>query len=241
MNEFELLKEKSADFNIMLNNEQVEKFKDYLYLLKEFNSHTNLVSSAITENVVIKHFLDSLALGLTNNYIDFNRELKVIDIGIGGGFPGIPLLIAFHDWKLCAVDSINKKLEFIKVLSDKLSLTDRVEIICSRAEELGQDYHRRESYDLAITRAVSKMNIISEYCLPLVVKNGYFIAYKGKSAEEETIESQKALSILGGNVEKIISYSLTGEEQRSLIVIKKTGATPEKYPRRTGVPLKKPL
>jgi len=241
MREFELLKEKAAGFNIKLDNRQIEKFREYLRLLDNYNRITNLVSSTETETVVIKHFLDSLAIGLAAKDIDFNKPLNIIDIGIGGGFPGIPIILVFQDWKLCAVDSVAKKLDFIKILCEKLNLSDRVEIAHARAEELAGISGKREVFDLAVTRAVAKINVISEYCLPFVKKDGHFIAYKAKLAEKELKGSGNAISILGGKYLSTIKYTLSGEEERNLILIKKIGSTPEKYPRRTGLPAKKPL
>ncbi len=241
MREFEILRQKALAFNIELSNEQMEKFREYLALLENFNRHTNLISSTDPQTVVIKHFLDSLAPGPAFKETGLNRELKLIDIGTGGGFPGIPLLIAFEDWKLYAVDSIAKKLEFIGILCEKLGLSERVEIVCVRAEELGKIPGKREAFDFAVTRAVAQMSVISEYCLPLVREGGYFAAYKAKSAEQELKEAENAISMLGGKALKTFKYTLTGEEERNLIIIKKVSPTPRKYPRRTGVPVKRPL
>jgi len=241
MNNFQMLRERSRDFNIELDDNKIKQFREYLRLLDEFNRHTNIVSSTEMETVTVKHFLDSLALGLAAKELNFNSKLKLIDIGTGGGFPGIPLVIAFPEWKLCAVDSIAKKLKFIELLTQTLGISDRVEVVSARAEELGRNHSKREFYNLAVTRAVAKLNIISEYCLPLVNQQGYFIAYKAKLADDELEESSRAISILGGEYVNTVKYTLTGEEERNLILIKKVSPTPEKYPRRTGVPLKKPL
>ncbi len=241
MRELDILKEKSQNFNIDLTDIQLEKFKKYLELLQEFNKHTNLVSSAETETVIIKHFLDSLAIGLLVEKIDPKEKLNFIDIGIGGGFPGIPILIAFENWKLCAVDSVGKKSKFIKILSEELAISDRIEIITARAEDIAHNSDKREFFDFAVTRAVAKLNIISEYCLPFVKKGGYFVAYKSLAGEDELCESGKALSILGGEHVSTVGYTLTGEEQRNLILIQKIETTPWNYPRKTGIPKKKPL
>lgn len=241
MSEFQTLKEKAGEFSITLNNNQIDQFKEYLRLLDEFNSHTNLVSSTDSQTVIRKHFLDSLSLGLTAEKIELNRKLSIIDIGTGGGFPGIPLLIAFPDWKLCAVDSITKKLEFIKLMSEKIGISNRVEVVAARAEELARKADKRECFDLAVTRAVAKMNVISEYNIPFIKKGGYFIAYKAKSAPEELQEAHNAIFTLGGEYCSTIKYTLSGEEERNLILIKKVAATPENYPRKTGRPTKKPL
>lgn len=241
MHNFKQLREKAEKLNIKLNNEQVEMFREYLRLLEEFNCHTNLVSSAEPEIVMEKHFLDSLSLGLASEKIDFTAKLNIIDIGIGGGFPGVPLIIAFPDWKLCAVDSVAKKLKFIELLSEKLGLTDRIETIAARAEELAGQPDKRESFDIAVTRAVARLNVICEYCLPFVKPGGYFAAYKAKTANEELQEAKNAISILGGEHVSTYSSTISGGEERNLILIKKTGRTPDKYPRKTGKPAKKPL
>lgn len=241
MTNFEFLMEKAGDFNIQLTGEQLEKFREYWKFLDEYNKHTNLVSSTEPETVILRHFMDSLALGLASQEIELNRQLNIVDIGIGGGFPGIPLIIAFPQWKLCAVDSIAKKIEFVRILCEKLELAEQVEIVNARAEELGKIPEKREFFDIAMTRAVARMNIISEYCIPLVKKEGYFVAYKAKLAEEEIKEAQGAISILGGEYVSTVSYTLTGEEERNLMLIKKIKSTPADYPRKIGIPAKKPL
>ena len=217
-----------------------EKFDIYLELLTEFNRKINLVSSTEPETVVSKHFQDSLAISKLSQ-IDLNRDLKVIDIGTGGGFPGMPIIIEYPNIKLCAVDSVRKKLEFIKALSERLGVTDRVEIAAARAEELAKHPEKREKFDIALTRAVAKMNVICEYCLPFVKVGGYFIAYKAKNAGKEAREASKAIKILGGEVISIVSYTLSRGEERNLVLIRKVSPTPENYPRKPGVPAKKPL
>ena len=241
MHEFGLLRQKAAEFNIELSGEQVENFKQYLSLLQEYNRHTNLVSSTEPETLVSKHFIDSLAVGLLSKEINPDRDLNLIDIGIGGGFPGIPLLIAFPHWKLCAVDSVAKKLKFVEILCENLGISDRVEIISARAEELAHRHDKREVFDLAVTRAVAKINVISEYCLPFIKQNGYFTAYKAKTVSEEMEEAGNGISMLGGRYVKTVTYTLSGEEERNLVLIKKTSPTPGKYPRKPGMPAKKPL
>lgn len=218
-----------------------EKFNQYLEFLTEYNEKVNLVSSTDPEIVTQKHFLDSLAIKKFSDYINFDAHLSVIDIGIGGGFPGIPIIIECPNFRLCAVDSVAKKLEFVRLLADKLGLSDRIEVIAARAEELSRDPAKREAFDLAVTRAVARTSVICEYCLPFVKVGGYFVAYKAKNIEEELDEAQNAISTLGGEVIKTVKYTLSGAEERSLVLIKKVGPTPDKYPRKVGVPAKKPL
>lgn len=218
-----------------------EKFNIYLQLLKEFNRHTNLVSSTDRETVISKHFMDSLAIKRLSGIIDFNARLSLIDIGIGGGFPGVPIIIEYPNFTLCAVDSVNKKLDFIRLLSSHLNLYNRLEIIHARAEELARKPGKRENFDIALSRAVAKMNVIAEYCLPFVRVGGYFVAYKAKNIEQELEMAQKAISTLGGEVALTVPYTLKDGEERNLAVIKKTRPTPDRYPRKAGTPAKRPL
>lgn len=237
---WEIFIKKAEEFNINLSDLQIEQFKKYQEFLYEYNKHTNLVSSAEIDIVCSKHFADSLSIGLLKNHIDLEGQKTVLDIGIGGGFPGIPMIIVFPRLKLCAVDSVGKKTEFISQLSQVLEINDRVDIINSRAEELSAKGIKKESFDVGVSRAVSKLNILLEYTLPFIKVGGYFIAYKAKTFQEEIDEAKQSLSILGGEVINIVNYTLSGE-QRNLILIKKIKSTPEKYPRRTGIALKKPL
>lgn len=218
-----------------------DKFKIYLKLLSEYNEKVNLVSSTEADTVINKHFKDSLAIGMLQDIIDFSTPLSLVDIGIGGGFPGMPIIIEYQNLKLCAVDSVGKKLEFLKLLSNELGLSNRVEIVNSRAEDLIKQQGRREAFDIAVTRAVARLNVICEYCLPFVKIGGYFIAYKAKTAQEELKEADFAVKELGGEAIKVVPYTITGEEERNLVVIKKVKATPAKYPRKTGIPSKTPL
>jgi 16S rRNA (guanine527-N7)-methyltransferase len=255
---WEILIKKAEEFNISLNPSQVEQFKEYWQFLYEYNKHTNLVSSAELDVVVLKHFADSLSIGLLNNYLDLNTQKTLLDIGIGGGFPGVPIIIAYPQLKLCAVDSVGKKTEFISKLSQEIKLNNRIEIINSRVEEFAdgvaknaggvaenaprmeQKTGRKNGFDLSVSRAVSRLNVLLEYTLPFVKVGGFFVAYKAKTFKEEIEEAKHALSVLGGEVIKIADYTLS-DETRNLILVKKTKPTPEKYPRKTGIPLKKPL
>jgi len=254
---WELFINKAKEFNINLSAKQVEQFKEYWKFLYEYNKHTNLVSSAELDIVALKHFADSLSIGLLEKELNLNSPKTILDIGIGGGFPGIPIIIAYPELKLCAVDSVGKKTDFISKLSQELGLNDRIKVINSRAEDFAHFCHseldsesktlnlfqgdrRREFFDIAVSRAVSKLNVLLEYTLPFIKVGGFFIAYKAKTFQEEIEEAKQALSILGGEVVKIVDYTLS-DEARKLILVKKTKPTHEKYPRKTGVPAKKPL
>jgi len=242
MNELKVLKQKAKTFNIYLDDEQLYMFRVYAKYLEEYNAHTNLISKNDVQNNIFKHFTDSLAIGLLSAKIDFSQETRLVDIGIGGGFPGIPIIIAYKNWKLCAVDSVGKKINFIKSLAEKLDIEDRVETVQTRAEELARMPDKREQFDIAITRAVATMNIIAEYCLPMVKPKGHFIAYKAKTADEELKESKKAISLLGGEFISKENYNINNEiEDRNLLLIRKESHTPEQYPRKTGIPTKKPI
>lgn len=238
-----LLVKKAAEFNMPLNDSQLDQFKDYWQFLDEYNKHTNLVSNTDQEFIIIKHFVDSLSLGLLKDTISLNTDINFIDIGIGGGFPGIPLLIANPEWKLCAVDSIGKKTKFIELLAEKLDLSSKIEIITARAEDVGSKQDKREKFDLVISRAVSQLSTLAEYCLPFIKKDGIFAAYKAKDIDTEIKQAQNALSILGGRILNTISYELPEDKsiERKLIIIEKFRLTPLKYPRKAGFPKKYPL
>lgn len=240
---WDLLKEKAESFNITLTQEQIEKFKEFYTLLDEYNSHTNVVSKSDIDTVVRRHFIDSLAIGLLNKNIDFSQSLSVMDIGIGGGFPGLPLMITFPNWTLCAIDSVGKKTTFVQQAAEKLGFIDRVEVLNVRAEDIAFDEDKRENFDIVTARAVSELRVLSEYCLPFVKKGGNFVAYKGSSADEEIIGANKALHILGGQFINKVAYNLPEENDitRYLLLIKKDKITSEKYPRKAGIPKKNPL
>jgi len=234
------LKEKALQYNIVLDDTQLEQFETYWKILDEYNKHTNLVGSTDPEMVFGRHFLDSLSIGLLKDNLKFN---KIIDIGIGGGFPGIPILIAFPSAKLCGVDSVGKKIKFLEMLSGELDLKDRTEFLNTRAEELARNKDYRDGFDIAVTRAVGPLSLISDYCLPFVKPRGYFVAYKAKNINEEINNSKTAFSKLGSKFIKKVSYELSEKEEieRNLILVEKTGKTPPPYPRKTGIPAKLPL
>lgn len=236
----EQLEIKALDFNIKLDKTKLNQFKIYYEFLVEYSKHTNLISSAGPEDIFKRHFLDSLSIGLLKDNIEVQ---KVVDIGIGGGFPGVPMLIAFPDMKLCAVDSVGKKIKFLQLLCEKLGLLDRVTFINGRAEELGRSQEHRERYDLAVTRAVGQLALISEYCLPLVKLDGNFVAYKAKNIDQEILQAKNALSHLGGKVLKTVEYNIIEKEdiERNLVLINKFKKTPMNFPRAIGLPKKKPL
>lgn len=242
-NNWKIFEEKIKEFNLSLSNEQLSQFKIYFNFLNEYNQHTNIVSSAEERTVIIKHFIDSVSLNLLKNKYNLQEKLNIIDIGSGGGFPGVPLIIANKGWNLTAVDSVGKKTKFIELLSKELQVDNRVKVLTARAEELGQNDQYREKFDIAVSRAVCQLNTLSEYCLPLVKKGGYFAAYKSRLIIEELKDAKKAISVLGGEFVETIPYNLPDDEEieRNLTLIKKNKTTPIQYPRKTGVPKKNPV
>jgi len=242
-NNWNILIDTANSFNKTHSDHQINQFKAYWHFLNDYNQHTNIVSSSEQKTVIIKHFIDSLSLNLLKEYLDFNAEIKVIDIGSGGGFPGIPLIISNPSWKLCAVDSVGKKTKFIELLIKELGLEDRVEVLTARVEDIGHNNKYREKFDIAVSRAVSQLSTLSEYCIPLVKKDSLFVAYKAKNIEEELNQAKKAILTLGGELQEVIPYFLPEDEsiQRSLVVIRKIRNSPAAYPRKAGTPKKYPL
>ncbi len=216
----------------LLTESQLNKFEKYYELLVEYNQKFNLTAITEKEEVVYKHFIDSLYGA------DLFKCLKVLDIGSGGGFPAIPLKIFKEDIELTLMDATLKKCEFLKVVAKELDLKN-VTVINGRAEEFAFKDGFRESFDYCSARAVARLNILSEYCLPFVKVGGSFIAYKG-DAEEEILEAEKGIKILGGNVKNIVKKELLGAK-RAIIEIEKVSSTPEKYPRSNGKIRKNPL
>ena len=227
-----------SNFNITLTEDQVNKFVIYKSLLKEWNQKINITSIEDDEEIDIKHFLDSLTPINTGL---FKEKVKVIDIGTGGGFPGMPLKIYKEDIEVVLLDSLNKRINYLNEVIKSLNLTD-ISAVHGRAEDFGQNKNYREKFDIAVSRAVASLNILSEYCLPFVKVGGYFISMKGQDVEEEIKESSKAISVLGGRVEKKVDVTIPNSDIiHSLIIIKKIKETPTKYPRNAGKPKKNPL
>ena len=197
-----------------------------------------MILTAITnrEDIIIKHFIDSLSI---SKYI--NNNLKVIDIGTGAGFPGIPLKIYNPSLNITLLDSLNKRIKFLDTVIEELKLNN-IRTIHGRAEEIARNNNYREKYDIVTSRAVSKLNTLVEYMLPFAKKNGICICMKGPNIYEELDEAKKAIKILGGKVEKVEEFFLPKTDiKRTVIIIKKIKNTDEKYPRNAGIPIKKPL
>lgn len=221
-----------------LNDKQIEKFETFYNLLQEWNYKIDITKIVDEDEVYIKHFLDSLLI-TKSGVIEKNQ--KIIDIGTGGGFPGIPLKIYNDTLSFTLLDSLKKRINFLDIVTSELNLSN-LENLHGRAEEIARKEEYREKYDIATSRAVANLQTLLEYCLPFVKVGGYFIAMKGPNYKEELKESKGAINILGGVLDQVIEYELPlSLGQRSLIIIKKVKATPHRFPRSGGKPKSKPL
>lgn len=225
-----------ADLGISLNETQIKQFLDYYELLVETNKVMNLTAITEFDEVIEKHFLDSLSLC---RIYDLNREIRVLDLGTGAGFPGVPLKIAFPQIRLVLADSLNKRIKFLENVVGELSLQN-VSCVHGRAEEMGRNKKYREQFDLCVSRAVANLSSLSEYCIPFVKEGGAFISYKSGEIEEEANAAKKAISVLGGELREIYKFDLY-EQKRSFVIIDKKKKTPKAYPRKAGTPTKEPL
>ena len=230
--------QKCSDLGSSLSDKQIEQFLNYYELLVEWNSFMNLTAITDFDEVILKHFVDSISLC---KYISFQHGDTLIDIGTGAGFPGIPIKIICPDCKITLLDSLNKRINFLNTVIEQLHLTDII-TIHGRAEDIAKTKEHRENYNYAISRAVANLSTLSELCIPFVKQNGYFISYKSEKGNEELLEAKNAIEILGGSVDKQISYQLPDSDlSRNLILIRKRNITPKKYPRKAGIPSKEPL
>ena len=226
--------------NFELTDKQKQQFKLYFKMLIEVNEHVNLTSITEEDDVYLKHFYDSITPLFTFGAV-FKDGATLCDVGAGAGFPSIPLKILKPGLKVTIVDSLQKRLNFLKDLISELGLTD-VELVHGRAEDVGQNKLYRERFDIVTARAVARMSVLSEYCLPLVKKGGYFVALKGPKAEDELDDGKKALEVLGGKLIKDEELTLpASEEERTLVLVQKVKSTPKKYPRQAGTPRRKPI
>lgn len=226
------------EMGIVLDGEQRQQFVDFYEYLVEKNKVMNLTGITEFQEVLVKHFLDSLACVKA---VDIKKVKRMMDVGTGAGFPGVPLKIAFPHLEACLLDSLKKRVNFLEETFDLLKLTD-ITAVHGRAEEYAKNKTYRESFDLCVSRAVSNLATLSEYCLPYVKVGGSFISYKSGTVQEEAEQAEKAVKILGGKIRDVVYFSLPDSEiQRSLVVIEKVKSTPGKYPRKAGTPLKEPL
>ncbi|SDL15411.1 16S rRNA (guanine(527)-N(7))-methyltransferase RsmG [Natronincola ferrireducens] len=238
MNLAALLQEGCNELDINIQEKQVNQMLKYKDLLLEWNEKMNLTAIEEEREVIIKHFLDSISCLKVQQ---LKNSGKVIDVGTGAGFPGIPLKAMFPQLKLTLLDSLNKRINFLKEVCLQLELQD-VEFIHGRAEDYGQNKNHREVYDYAVARAVAPLNILVEYCLPFVKVGGFFICQKGKALDEELVEGEKAIKVLGGKVidKKEIPLPFS-DITHNILIIEKTGVTSTKYPRKAGKPTKDPI
>ncbi len=240
INEIEIIKDKleKLNLNIVITETILNQFLDYYNTLVEWNTFMNLTAITDLDQVVEKHFVDSIVLG---QYLDLNKMETMIDIGTGAGFPGLPLKIMYPHLHLVLVDSLNKRIEFLKEMIAKLQL-ENVKAVHGRAEELARDENYRAQFDLSVSRAVARLSSLTEYCMPFVKVGGIFAAYKSSEIEQEVEESKKAIQLLGGELAEIKIFPLSDTEyKRSLVMINKRKQTPKKFPRKSGIPTKQPI
>lgn len=242
----ERLKNLAKNYNIELSEKQLDMFNKYYEMLIETNKVMNLTAITEPDEVINKHFIDSISIaGVYDEilkYTDGNStKIKVIDIGTGAGFPGIPLKIVFPKLNIVLMDSLNKRVRFLQNVIDELNLTDIV-AVHGRAEEMARQKEYRESFDLCVSRAVANLSTLSEYCLPFVNVNGKFISYKASDIEEELNNADKAITTLGGNLTEVKKITLPETDiERAFVIIDKVKKTPKVYPRKAGTASKNPL
>lgn len=234
------LKKGSQELGVDLSDKQLETLMEYMEILQEWNQKINLTAIDSPEGIAVKHFLDSLSILQSLNLSGTER---IIDIGTGAGFPGLVLKIIYPNLELTLLDSVKKKVDFLRQAAYQLGLDlDTIEFVHSRAEDLGRNRQHREQYDYAVARAVAYLNILSEYALPFIKTGGQFIAQKGENAKKEVVESQVALEKLGAETINLAPVDLPyNNDDRYLVVIEKISSTPNQYPRQAGRPRKKPL
>lgn len=230
----------AENLGISFSKEQIDKFYYYYEILNEWNKVMNLTAITELEDVIYKHFIDSLSLVMAVKEIG-ERESNLIDVGTGAGFPGIPLKIIFPKISVVLLDSLNKRVRFLHEVIEKLNLTE-IEAVHGRAEDFGQDRIYREKFDYCVSRAVANMATLAEYCIPFVKTGGVFVAYKSGKIQEEMERGKKAVEIFGGEVVNIEKFVLAETDaERELVVVKKVRKTDKRYPRKAGVPGKEPI
>lgn len=234
----ERLQSKAEQLGIRLSEKQLEQFQSYYERLIEKNKVMNLTAITEYEEVVDKHFVDSILLGSVKV---LSGKKRVIDVGTGAGFPGIPLKIVYPELEITLLDSLNKRVKFLNEVIEELGLTG-IQAVHSRAEDLAQDAAHRQQYDICVSRAVANLATLSEYCIPFVKQGGYFISYKSTQIEEELKQAKKAVQVLGGTLEQVETVQIPGTTiERQFVMIRKTGTTPKKFPRKAGTASKTPI
>lgn len=232
----ERLAQMAKEYDIILSKEQQIQFYSYMELLLEWNQKMNLTAITDEEEVLSKHFIDSLTI------MPYVKERdKILDIGTGAGFPGVPLKIALPQNSITLLDSLNKRINFLQEVINKLDLKN-IEAIHGRAEEFNKISGKRENYDIVVSRAVAKLNVLLEYMLPFVKVGGECICMKSADIEEELDSAKNAIAILGGKIKKIETITLVNTDiKRKIVIIEKVKETPRKYPRKAGTPSKEPI
>lgn len=226
------------ELGVSLSERQIESFLEYYEMLVEWNKRMNLTAITEYDAVLKKHFVDSVSL---IKAYDVAKPVSVIDVGTGAGFPGLALKIAYPKLQVTLLDSLNKRIQFLDAVIEKIGL-EGVETIHGRAEDFAKPGKLREGFDLCVSRAVANLSTLSEYCLPFVKQGGYFISYKSEKISEEMAAAENAISILGGSLKKQVEFTLPDSDiYRNLVVIEKQKATPKRYPRKAGLPAKEPL
>lgn len=253
------LKERAKEIGIELTDEQIDMFTTYYEMLIETNKVMNLTAITELDEVITKHFIDSIALiyaypKLSNNKDNNNlktdvivsekndsHSIRILDLGTGAGFPGIPLKIAFPHLNIVLMDSLNKRVKFLLEVIDTLGLDDII-AVHGRAEEMARQKNYREQFDICVSRAVANLSTLSEYCLPFVKEGGSFVSYKSSDIEEEINLAHNAIKTLGGKLTVVKKITLPGSEiERSFVIIDKVKKTPKTYPRKAGTASKNPL
>ena len=238
MNNIQILENGLTSLGLSIDSKMIQSFDDYKQLLLEWNEKINLTAIVEEKEVYVKHFIDS-ATCIATKLIPENA--RVIDVGTGAGFPGVPIKILRNDITITLLDSLNKRINYLGEVVNKLKL-QKVMLVHSRAEDAGINKEHREVYDIALSRAVAPLNILCEYCLPFVKEGGYFLCQKGPSYLEEVKEAEKAVSLLGGKIEEVFEYQLPETDIKHYVIgIKKLSKTPTKYPRKAGKPTSNPL
>ena len=226
------------ELGVELSEHQIKQFLKYYELLVEWNEFMNLTAITEYDEVMKKHFVDSLSLIKT---YDIKKSIRLIDVGTGAGFPGLALKIAYPNFKVTLLDSLNKRIKFLDEVIMQLGLTD-IETVHGRAEDFAKPDKLREKFDVVVSRAVANLTSLSEYCLPYVKVGGEFISYKSEKMNEEMENAKKAISVLGGKFDRSTEFNLPESDiYRNLVVIKKVKETPKKYPRKAGLPTKEPI
>lgn len=238
MEKLDYIEQKIRNLDLDINEIQIRQFYDYYEYLIKWNQFMNLTAITDFEDVVQKHFVDSLLITKEKNMKDVDH---LLDVGTGAGFPGIPLKIMFPNLKVTLLDSLKKRIDFLNEIIDVLDLK-QIETIHGRAEDYVKTGKRREMYEICVSRAVANLSVLAEYCLPYVKIGGEFISYKSGEIKEEMEKAKSAVFLLGGRIRECRNYNLPGTDiRRSFVCIQKVGGCPKKFPRKAGTALKNPL